>query len=304
MKQEDTTNAIETVQLGKRYRSLWALKDCSITVPKGSISALVGPNGAGKTTLLALLVGLNTASAGKSTVLGMTPTQSADYIAEIGYLAQDIPLYTQLTVNEHIQLGKYINRRWDEDFAYRRLQELAVPLNRPVKTLSGGQRAQVGLALALAKRPRLLLLDEPVAALDPLAREDFLQSLADAVADADGSLTVLMSSHLIGDLERICDHLIILAAGKTQLCTNMEDLLARHKVLVGPHQEMKMVNSAYTVIQETHTPRQTTLLVRLTGPEFHDAHWQMHEPSLEEITLAYMRGARQRTNQSNTQGGA
>jgi ABC-2 type transport system ATP-binding protein len=227
-------NAIKTAGLSKRYHSFWALKDCTITIPKGAVSALVGPNGAGKTTLLKLLVGLNRPSAGLTTVLGQAPSQDTQYLSEIGYLAQEIPLYNQFTAKDHFALGAHMDAHWDNDLAKERLNELRIPLDRPVGKLSGGQRAQVGLVMALAKKPKLLLLDEPVAALDPLARVDFLASLAQAVTDAEGELTVLMSSHLLADLERVCDHIIILASGETQLCDEIEHALKAHKLLVGP----------------------------------------------------------------------
>ncbi|HSW99863.1 MAG TPA: ABC transporter ATP-binding protein [Patescibacteria group bacterium] len=282
-----TKYAVQTDGLGKRYRSFWALKDCTITVPRGAVTALVGPNGAGKTTLLKLLVSLSNPTAGSSTVLGQIPKQSASYLSEIGYLAQEIPLYSQLTAEKHIAMGAHLNTRWDSDLAKKRLDELSIPLNKPISKLSGGQRAQVGLALALAKKPKLLFLDEPVAALDPLARVDFLSSLAQAVTDADGELTVIMSSHLLADLERICDHVIILASGQTQLCEDIDVVLATHKLLTGL-QTQTTKNQAYTVIQESHTPRETTMLVRLHDPTFHDAHWHIRDVDIEEIVLAYM----------------
>jgi ABC-2 type transport system ATP-binding protein len=201
-------DAIKTSELGKRYGSFWALENCNVSVPEGRVSALVGPNGAGKSTLLQLLVGLSNTSAGRAEVLGQVPEQKEEFLKDIGYLAQDIPLYKTLTGADHIKMGKHLNSRFDEKLIKTRLAELNIPLNRPVGKLSGGQRAQVALALALAKKPRLLLLDEPVAALDPLARHDFLASLAQAVAD--GGLTVVMSSHLLADLERISDHVIVL----------------------------------------------------------------------------------------------
>src|ERR1700729_1363773 len=142
--------AIETTGLGKRYGALWALQDCSIAVPKGRVSALLGPNGAGKTTLLRMLVGLSSPSAGSATVLGRSPQQSVDFLADIGYLAQDVPLYLRLTADEHMKCGARLNREWDMDGAQARLDALRVPRDRPVSTLSGGQRAQVGLSLTLA----------------------------------------------------------------------------------------------------------------------------------------------------------
>ncbi len=294
-------NAVQTDQLGKRYGSFWALRDCSINVPEGSISALVGPNGAGKTTLLKLLVGLNVPSAGSGTVLGRTPEQKAEFLADIGYLAQEVPLYRQFSAAAHIAMGARLNGRWDAAYATQRLNDLHIPLDRPVAKLSGGQRAQVALALALAKRPRLLLLDEPVAALDPLARVEFLSSLAQAVAEAEGSLTAVMSSHLLADLERVADHVIILAESKTQLCDGIDHVLQTHRLLVGARREEK--SDAYTVVQATHTERQSTLMVRLNQPHFKDPHWQVHEPNIEEIVLAYM-GQGQLEREMLVKGGA
>jgi ABC-2 type transport system ATP-binding protein len=283
--------AIQTKGLGKRYGSFWALENCTVSVPEGSVSALVGPNGAGKSTLLKLLIGLSSTSSGDSSVLGKTPRQHEDFLEDIGYLAQEIPLYKSLNANDHIAMGKRLNKRWDEAFIRKRLTELSIPLKRPVGKLSGGQRAQVALALALAKKPKLLLLDEPVAALDPLARHDFLSSLSQAVAD--GGLTVIMSSHLLADLERVSDHVIVLAAGKTQLCDNIEAVLESHKLLVGPRQESAKAETGYSIIHETHTAKQSTLLVRLDGKTKLPAHWQQHEPNIEEIILAYMGQAKE-----------
>ncbi len=280
-------SAVQTTGLGKRYGSFWALKDCSINVPKGSVSALVGPNGAGKTTLLKLLVSLSRASVGSANVLSQSPSQSPEYISEIGYLAQEIPMYTRLNAKEHIAMGQHLNSNWDSELATRRLNELSIPLDRPVGKLSGGQRAQVALGLALAKKPKLLLLDEPVAALDPLARVDFLKSLAQAVTDADGELTIVMSSHLLADLERVCDHLIILASGETQLCGDIEQALRTHKLLVGTHQD-NVENDKYTIIQQSDTARETSLLVRLKDTKFHDPHWHIRDVDIEEMVLAYM----------------
>ena len=231
------TRAIETTGLTKRYRRGTALRDCTISVPEGRISALVGPNGAGKSTLLRLLTGLARPTGGSALVLGGAPRQDPAFLADIGYLAQDVPLYRRLSADDLIRAGGYLNERWDGAAARARLRELDVPLDRAVGTLSGGQRAQVGLSLALAKRPRLLLLDEPVAALDPLARRHFLATLTSALAEAEGRLTIVLSSHLIADLERICDHLILLAESRVQLCGDIDGLLAEHTVLVGPRKD-------------------------------------------------------------------
>ncbi len=288
-----TTTAIQATDLGKRYGSFWALKDCNIVVPRGSVTALVGPNGAGKTTLLKLLVDLSSPSAGSATVLGMTPNQSSGYLSEIGYLAQEIPLYSQMTVEKHLAMGAHLDTNWDNGLAVSRLKELKIPMGRPVGKLSGGQRAQVGLALALAKKPKLLLLDEPVAALDPLARVEFLTSLAQAATDAGGELTVVMSSHLLADLERVCDHLILLAAGETQLCDSIEHIIATHKLLVGPRNEATS-SPGYSIIKETHAVNETNLLVRLNDKNFRSSsRWHVHDANIEDIVLAYMEQAKQ-----------
>ena len=278
-------SAVETSGLTKRYGKVSALTDCTISVPEGRISALIGPNGAGKTTLLRLLAGLSQPSAGQVTVNGITPRQDPAFLADIGYLAQDIPLYRRLSAEDHIRAGGHLNPRWDAESARERLTGLKIPLNRAVGKLSGGQRAQVALALILAKRPRLLLLDEPVAALDPLARRNFLRILTDGVAV--GGLTVVLSSHLVADLERVCDHLIMLASSHVQLCGDIDDLLAEHQVLTGPRQDTTAIERSHRVVQVTRTPRQTTLLVRLNGPVI-DPAFQASDVGLEELVLAYM----------------
>jgi ABC-2 type transport system ATP-binding protein len=279
------TPAIETSGLTKRYRKVTALNDCTITVPEGRISALVGPNGAGKTTLLRLLAGLSRPTAGQVTVNGGRPRQDPAFLADIGYLAQEIPLYRRLSAEDHIRAGAHLNPRWDAALVRERLTGLKIPLDRAVGTLSGGQRAQVALALILAKQPRLLLLDEPVAALDPLARRNFLGILADAVAM--GGLTVLLSSHLIADLERVCDHLIMVASSRIQLCGDIDELLAEHGVLTGPSKDTAAIERDHRVVQVTRTPRQTTLLVRLNGPVV-DPAFDVSEVSLEELALGYL----------------
>jgi len=282
--------AIATTGLTKRYRRATALRDCSVTVPQGRISALVGPNGAGKSTLLRLLTGLARPTAGSAAVLGGTPRQDPAFLAQVGYLAQDVPLYRRLSAEDHIRAGAHLNTRWDGAAARSRLRELAVPLDRPVGTLSGGQRAQVGLSLALAKRPRLLLLDEPVAALDPLARRHFLSTLTTAMAEAEEGLTVVLSSHLIADLERVCDHLVLLAQARVQLCGDIEDLLAEHVVLVGPRKDTTAIERAHTVLHATQTPRQSTLVIKRGGPVV-DPAYQAEDISLEDLVLAYMGAA-------------
>jgi ABC-2 type transport system ATP-binding protein len=277
---------LETVGLGKRYGSFWALRDCSLEIPAGSVTALVGPNGAGKTTLLHLAVGLSEPSAGEVRVLGASPQRDAsDVLPRIGFVAQEHPLYRNFTVSETLRLGRELNPRWDEDAAKARIGALGLPPHKKVGALSGGQRAQVALTLALAKRPELLLLDEPVASLDPLARREFLRSVMEAVAET--GLTVLLSSHLVADLERVCDHLVILAGGRTQLVGPIEEILSTHRLLTGPRSAAAEVARMHEVVRQSHTERQTTLLVRANG-HVYDASWELHDLDLEEIVLGYL----------------
>jgi ABC-2 type transport system ATP-binding protein len=276
---------IETHGLSKRYRRVTALSEATITVPEGRISALAGPNGAGKTTLLRLLTGLARPTAGDVAVLGGTPRQDPAFLAGIGFLAQEIPLYRRFTAEDHIGIGAHLNPRWDAGSVRQRLKGLSIPLDQAVGTLSGGQRAQVALALTLAKRPSVLLLDEPVAALDPLARRHFLATLAEAVAG--GGLTVMLSSHLVADLERVCDHLILLSSSRVQLCGDIDTLLTEHQILVGPRKDTTALEKTHTVVQATRTARQTTLLIRRNGPVI-DPAFEAADVSLEELVLGYM----------------
>ena len=285
MSATETVPALRTEKLGKRFGTHWALRECTLTVPPGRVTALVGPNGAGKTTLLRLLVGLAAPTEGGARVLGRAPEQTPDYLAGIGYLAQDVPLYRRLTADDHLRLGAHLNRHWDDAGSRTRLERLKVPMDRPVATLSGGQRAQVGLGLALAKRPKILFLDEPVAALDPLARREFLGSLAEAVAD--GELSVILSSHLLHDLERVCDHVILLAAAHTQLTGGIDELVASHRMLVGPKRPLERVERSVHPIKVTVTTNQLRIVARLDGPVL-DPSWEVTQMGLEDIILAYM----------------
>ena len=276
--------AIGTQGLGKRYGSKWALRDCTIEVPEGSVTALVGPNGAGKTTLLQLAVGLTRPSAGDVTVLGLSPRDPA-LLPRVGFVGQEHPLHRGFTVAETLKLGRKLNPGWDDALAHERLQRLDLPLDRTVGRLSGGQRAQVALTVALAKRPELLLLDEPVASLDPLARREFLNALMEAVSET--GLTVVLSSHIVAELERVCDHLVILAQARAELAGPIDEIVAGHRLLTGPRTDAVAVARMHDVIRERHTERQTTLLVRADG-HVYDADWELHEVDLEEIVLAYL----------------
>lgn len=280
---------LEATSLTKRYGKVLALRDCDLRVPAGRVVGLVGPNGAGKTTLLQLAVGLLTPTAGSIRVFDWSPTaHPALVLPRIGFLAQDRPLYDGFTVAETLDLGRHLNHRWDMPYAKARLARLTIPLDRKVRALSGGQRAQVALTLALGKRPDLVMLDEPVSNLDPLARREFLQELMSAVAE--GGHTVLLSSHVIADLERVCDYLVILSQGRVQLAGDIEELVGSHALVVGPRRDDAAANpSAIEVIQ---TERQTTQLVRTSQPE--PAHVcadgsTVRPATLEEIVLAYMR---------------
>jgi ABC-2 type transport system ATP-binding protein len=280
------SNALETTHLSKRYGRHWALQDCTLALPARRVAALVGPNGAGKTTLLHLSVGLLEPTTGSVQVFGCSPLkQTTQTLPRLGFVAQDHPLYKDFTVADLLTLGRKLNPRWDDRLARARMQKLGIPLDRLAGKLSGGQQAQVALVLALAKRPDLLLLDEPLSSLDPLARREFLRTLLDATVEA--GLTVLLSSHIIGDLERVCDYLIILSASHVQLVGDIQETLRTHKRLVGPRQEVDAMVSAHTVIETSQTERQTTLLVRTNGPLF-DPSWEVQEVSLEDIVLAYL----------------
>ena len=218
-------------------------------------------------------------------MLGRAPAQDEDFLASVGFLAQEIPLYRQLSAAGHLRIGAHLNRKWDAAAAEQRLTALRVPLDRPVHSLSGGQRAQVALSLALAKRPRVLLLDEPLAALDPLARREFLTSLADVTVEGD--VTVVLSSHLVHDLERVCNHLILLTASRVRLCADIDDVLGGHRVLVGPRRSTAELERLFTVVKATQTERQSRVLARLDGPVL-DPAWEVSEVGLEDIILAYM----------------
>jgi ABC-2 type transport system ATP-binding protein len=280
-----TNTALVTASLGKRYGTKWALQDCTFDLPAGRICGLVGSNGAGKTTLLRLVAGLAKPSSGGVQVFGQAPADTREFLHDVGFLAQEIPLYKRWNSEDHLALGAHMNPRWDDGLTRERLRSLGIDLHQRVGTLSGGQRAQVALAMSLGKRPRLLLLDEPVAALDPLARRDFLSVLAEAVAEGD--LTVILSSHLVGDLERVCDHLVLLDSGKLALASDLDDVLTTHRLLTAPSRNTFALERNHTVLRCERTPRQVSAWVRLRGP-LHDPGWDVQELGLEDIALAYM----------------
>jgi ABC-2 type transport system ATP-binding protein len=282
------TAVVEARGLGKRYGRRPALSDCDLAVPAGHVAALVGPNGAGKTTLLHLAVGLLSPTAGSIEVLGTTVTGDPALLGRIGFVAQDSPTYANLSVADHLRLGARLNPGWDGRLAQDRIGMLALDPRQRTGSLSGGQRAQLALTLAMAKRPELLLLDEPVASLDPLARREFLQSLMGFAAEE--GVSVVLSSHLVADLERVCDYLILLIASRVQLAGEIDELLASHHRLIGPRRDPDRLPANQTVIEASHTDRQSTLLVRSDGP-IHDPAWTVEDVGMEDLVLAYMRQA-------------
>jgi ABC-2 type transport system ATP-binding protein len=279
------TSALETNGLGKQYGRRWALRDCTLSIPTGKVVGLVGPNGAGKTTLLHLAVGLAVPTSGTIAVLGGHPTDGPGQLARVGFVAQDTPTYKELSIAKHLRMGAWLNPSWDNDLAERRIQQLGLDPRQKTGSLSGGQRAQVALTMAIAKRPDLLLLDEPVAALDPLARREFLQSLMEVVAEH--GVTVVLSSHLVADLERVCDYLVVLVTSHVRLAGDVAALLASHHRLSGPRRDPSSLPDHHEIIEESHTDRQSTLLVRSDGPIL-DPVWTVRPVTLEDLVLAYM----------------
>jgi ABC-2 type transport system ATP-binding protein len=283
------TAVLEATGLSKRYGRRFALSDCSLQIPPGHVVGLVGPNGAGKTTLLHLAVGLLSPTSGAIRVLGDRPASGAAQIARVGFVGQQTPVYAGLSIADHLRFGAWLNPSWDQDLAERRIDQLGLDPTQKAGQLSGGQRAQLALTMAIAKRPEFLVLDEPVASLDPLARREFLQQLMESVAEHE--LSVVLSSHLVSDLERVCDYLIVLVASRVQVAGEMEDLLAAHHRLTGPRRNPETLPSDQEVIEETHTDRQSTIIVRTDRPIL-DPAWTVEPISLEDLVLAYMgRGA-------------
>jgi ABC-2 type transport system ATP-binding protein len=280
------TVPLEIHELGKRYGQSWALRNATFTVPSGSVTALIGPNGAGKSTLLRMAVGLATPSSGRVRVFGHDPQrESAKVLPRIGFVDQNRPLYPRLSVEEMCRVAEHLNQSWDRAMAMDRLRSLGIDLHQRAGSLSGGQQAQVALVLALAKHPEVLLLDEPTAALDPLARREFLQVLMEAVA-TDGT-TVLLSSHNVPDLERVCDRLVILARGDVRVSAEVDEFLRTHRLLVGARAAADEVARVGHVVSVSNSERQTTLLVRSNG-HVYDARWDVRDVGFEEVVLAYL----------------
>jgi len=290
------TAVIAAEGLGKRYRGKWALTDCTLSIPAGHVVGLVGLNGAGKTTLLNLATGMLAPTTGTIEVLGERPAAGPAQLARVGYLSQDAPVYAGLSVGDHLELGAHLNPGWDAALARDRIDQLDLDPRRKAGKLSGGQRAQLALTLALGKRPELLILDEPVASLDPLARREFLQDLMGTVAEQE--VSVVLSSHLISDLERVCDYLIVLADSRVRIAGPVDELLSAHHLLSGPRRDPDTRPAGCQVISASHTDRQSTLLVRADGPVVLDPAWTVSEVRLEDLVLAYMKQAAGRSDRN------
>jgi ABC-2 type transport system ATP-binding protein len=277
------SSVLETEDLTKRYRGKTALSNCTINVPQGHVVGLVGPNGSGKSTLLNIASGVLSPTSGAVRVFDSPPASSQTQLERVGFVAQDTPVYSALSVRDHLRYGKHTNAKWDDELARRRIEQLGLDLAQRAGKLSGGQRAQLALTLAIAKRPGFLLLDEPVASLDPLARREFLQILMETVAEGD--VSVLLSSHLVADIERVCDFLIVLVASRVQVAGEVEDLLTTHHRLIGPRHATPP--DGQFIIESSYTERQSTLFVRSDGP-IADPSWTVEAVNLEDVVLAYM----------------
>ncbi|GIF63476.1 ABC transporter ATP-binding protein [Asanoa ishikariensis] len=279
------SNAVETVGLGRRYGRHWALRECRLSIPEGRVVALVGPNGAGKTTLLNLVAGLIRPSAGSVLRFGEPVRDDPASLGRFAYLAQDSALYPGFRVADLLTFGRKLNPRWDDDLARDRLAQLGIPPRKRVRQLSGGQRAQCALVLASAKRPDLLLLDEPLASLDPLARHDVMALLMETVA-LHGT-TVVLSSHIIADLVDTCDWLVAVNRGRIQVSGEIDELLAGHAVVSGPVDRRAHLPDRLPVVTESVNGRQVDLLTRATTDTFGPA-WSVRPPSLDELVRGYL----------------
>jgi ABC-2 type transport system ATP-binding protein len=269
--------------LGKRFRRDWALRDLTLTIPKGAVVGLAGPNAAGKSTLLSLAAGVLAPSEGSISVLGDDPLRTPEILGEVGYVAQGAPLYRSFRVEDTIEYARRTNARWDREIAVELLTR--IDSRAKVGALSAGERARLALALALGKRPRLVLLDEPFASLDPLAARELLQLLMDGVAELGA--TVVVASHVVADIQRVCDHIVLLTGGCVRLEGDVDELLESHRLLTGPRRPLGSIRGVREVIRERYSGRQLTMLVTTDGPIV-DPSWTVDPVSLEELLLAYM----------------
>ncbi|MFI6317024.1 ABC transporter ATP-binding protein [Nonomuraea sp. NPDC050556] len=279
------TSVLQAQGLSRKYGRRWALRDCTVDIPSGHVVGLVGPNGAGKTTLLKLAGGQLLPTSGSISVLGGHPADGREQLAKVGFVAQDAPVYAGLSVADHLRLGAKLNPGWDAGLAADRIERIGLdPAHRAGK-LSGGQRAQLALTLGLAKRPQLLILDEPVASLDPLARREFMQGLMEATVEHEFS--VLLSSHLVSDLERTCDYVIVLVDSRVRVDGPVDALLATHHRLTGPRTDPDRLPAGWRLVSARHTERQSTLVVRTDAP-VDEPGWEVSRLGLEDLVLAYM----------------
>jgi len=279
MPPDDLLPILRADGLTKRYGKRTALTDCDLDIPRGRVVGLVGPNGAGKSTLLQLCCGLIAPSAGTLAVLGAPPAASAAHLARVGFVAQDTPVYSALSVADHLRMGERLNPGWDAGLANRRIAAVGLNPGQRAGRLSGGQRAQLALTIAAAKRPDLLIFDEPAAALDPLARSGFLRNLSEFVAELGTS--AVLSSHLLGDIERVCDYLIVLCGSRVQLAGDVRDLLATHHRVVAPVPELDRLSAEVVWADGTGS------VVRAAARQL-PAQWTVRPVELEELVLSYL----------------
>jgi ABC-2 type transport system ATP-binding protein len=288
------TPVLEAVKLGKRYGRHQALTDCDLSIPQGRVIGLVGPNGAGKSTLLNMSCGLIKPTSGTIRVLGAEPAASPAHLAKVGFVAQDTPVYAELSVADHLRMGARLNRAWDAPLAQRRVAQIGLDPKQKAGRLSGGQRAQLALTIAAAKRPELLIFDEPAAALDPLARSGFLDNLMEFVTDLGAS--AILSSHALPDVERVCDYLIVLADSRIQVAGDVAELLSGHYRLTGARGDLAALPNGVAAVRVEHTQRESTAVVRAEGVDgglLTGGPWRVDSPDLEELVLAYMTRANQ-----------
>jgi len=277
--------ALEAHDLAKRYgRRTWALTGIDLAIPQGGITALVGPNAAGKSTLIKTWVGFERPTRGNVTVAGIDPQRDrSSVLGLVGYVPQSPALYDGLSVEDHLDLAVLLRPDFDRAYARRRLDQLGIPADQGAKSLSGGQQAQVALALALGTRAQILLLDEPLASLDPLARREFLHVLADAVR-ADGA-TALLSSHIVTDVEQACDRLVVLGVGRILLHDTVADALATHWMATDD-----ATSGEGTAIGSFGGPGGERLTLLRTGsPSTGPA---LRRATLEEVVLGYLASGR------------
>ncbi len=293
--------ALRADRLGRRYGKVWGLRDCTLEVPAGVIAGLVGPNGAGKTTLLEMIIGLLEPTEGQVSVFGVTSSARTEArLAQVGYVAQDHPLYRDFSVADMFHFGRAMNPSWDQQLAQERIDALDIPLKRKIKALSGGQRAQVSLTMALAKRARLLVLDEPVSSLDPVARLEFMQELMTSAVGT--GLTVIISSHVVAELERLCDWLIVLNGGRVQVAGPADDLLAAHRLLTVPRATPDTELPGLP-IHRTDSERHSTVVVRADPARLAAQQrpgWQADPVGFEPLIMAYLQRRPERAATDDT----